>query len=415
MRVLALTPDAPSRTHLNGGTTRQFELLHRLIELGHEVIVVGPFPIVGHDQIGELETAGFTVRGIQRPNSRLREGLAALMRRPSILISALTRPSSALVSDVYRARLQPIVRELLGEQRFDVVTIEREMAADWIEMVPGLPTVLSFQHLESAYHLERAERLSGPAAFWAKTQAARCRRYEQKWTPRYSGVVCMSERELGQLTEVVAELPTAEVIGNGASISGFDSIGPDPSEQRVLFTGTMNFEPNAVAADWLVNSVWSHVREQIPSARLDIVGRDPNEATLALGQRDGVTVHGGVPSMEPYYESASICLLPMLEGGGTRLKLADAFAARRAVVATTNGASGVDVVDGEQLLIRDGAKAFAAAICELLDDTELRSRLALSGRAFAEAELNWSVLGERYAECLKHAIDRVRAEHEPLP
>lgn len=400
MRVLALTPDAPSRTHLNGGTTRQFQLLHRLIELGHEVTVVGPFPVAEHDQIGELEEAGFTVHGIQRPASRLREVAGALLRRPNLFFKIFTEPSSALVSAVYRARLEAVVENLLKTGDFDVLTVEREMAADWIELACDLPAVLSFQHLESAYHLERAERMRGIGRRWALIQHKRCRRYEQKWTPRYRSVVCMSERELEQLREVVIDLPSARAIGNGAELGMFDGLGPDPGKRRVLFTGTMNFEPNIVAADWLVNEVWPLVAEGIAEARLDIVGRDPLAQTLALGERTGVTVHGGVPSMLPYYEAASVCLLPMLEGGGTRLKLADAFAARRAVVATTNGATGVDVVDGRELLIRDGAAEFADAIIELLRNDTLRGAIASNGRAFAETELNWSVLGERYAEVL---------------
>jgi glycosyltransferase involved in cell wall biosynthesis len=409
MRVLALTPDAPSRTHLNGGTTRQYQLLHRLIELGHEVTVVGPFPVVEHDQIGELEAAGFTVHGIERPASRLSEVALAVLRRPSILFSLFHKPTSAIVSAIYRSKLEPIVRELLTAQQFDVVTVEREMAADWIEMVSDLPAVLSFQHLESAYHLERAERMGGSRRRGAKRQAKLCRSYERSWAPRYDGVVCMSESELEQLREVVPNLPPTVAIGNGASLSAFDGLGPDPATHHILFTGTMNFEPNVVAADWLVKQVWPAIHSRVPEAQLDIVGRDPLPETLALGEQDGVTVHGGVPSMQPYYEAASICLLPMLEGGGTRLKLADAFAAKRAVVATTNGATGVDVTDGDELLVRDGADDFAYAVCELLKCDELRNAIAERGRRFAEVELNWSVLGERYARALENAISQHRA------
>lgn len=408
MRVLALTPDTPSKTHLNGGTTRQYQLLARLIELGHEVTVVGPLPVVDHDQVGELEASGFEVHGVQRPASRLREVLGALLRRPTLLLAALRLPLSAFVSAVYRVRLEPIVRELLNEREFDVVSVEREMAAEWIELGGGLPATLSFQHLESAYHLERAERLRGLAGWWAGVQAHRCARHERRWTPRYESVVCMSAAELDELCEVVPELPPARVIGNGADLSAFSGIAADPGERRVLFTGTMNFEPNIVAADWLVTEVWPLVRERIPEATLDIVGRHPTEATQALGGRDGVTVHGGVPSMTPYYEAASVCLLPMREGGGTRLKLADAFAAGRAVVATTNGATGVEVADGEELLVRDEPAAFADAVCSLLENDTLRGQIAEGGRRFAATELNWSVLGERFAELLEETRDRPR-------
>jgi glycosyltransferase involved in cell wall biosynthesis len=105
--------------------------------------------------------------------------------------------------------------------------------------------------------------------------------------------------------------------------------------------------------------------------------------------------------MKPYLAEADICLLPMHEGGGTRLKLAEAMAAGRAIVSTTNGATGVDVTNGEELLIADEAKEFADAIVKLLGDRELRAQLGARGRAKSIAQYDWRSLGDDYEAMLK--------------
>ncbi|MBJ7457893.1 MAG: glycosyltransferase [Thermoleophilaceae bacterium] len=414
MRILSITPNPPARTQVNGGATRQYHLYKRLIDLGHEVVVVAPFPYGSRATVDELRAEGFIVHEHMRPVSLAREVAAAVVRKPSLLFTAFRQSYTFLVGAVYWVDIGPIAKRVLAEGSFDVLCLD-DYAAPWIdELGETPPTVLVNHQVDSAYNAHRAERRSGIARWRALGNARHSLRMERKYTPRFSEVICMSDDEVELLSEIVGDaMPPARAIGNGADIEWLEDTGPDPDEHRVLFTGTMSFEPNAIGAQWLGNEVWPLVRGLDPEATLDIVGRDPSPATLALGEAPGITVHASVPEMKPFFSSASVCTLPMREGGGTRLKLAEAFAARRAVVATTNGATGVDVEAGRDLLIADSPSDFAAAIVDLLNDRERRAQLAAAGHAIAVEQLNWKKLGDRWESTLLEVAARAQGQNPP--
>jgi glycosyltransferase involved in cell wall biosynthesis len=119
-----------------------------------------------------------------------------------------------------------------------------------------------------------------------------------------------------------------------------------------------------------------------------------------------VEVTGAVPQIGPYFERATIVVVPLLSGGGTRLKILEAFAAGRAVVSTTIGAEGLDVGHEEHLLVADGAETFAAETTRLLRDGALRARRAGAARRLAEERYDWKILGEQLAEALRKAAER---------
>lgn len=405
MRVLLLTPDPPAVTRANGGAARQLHLYRRLIELGHEVTVVAPFVQRTPDPVAELLAEGFAVRPCLRPNSRLVEVFGAIARRPGLLLAPFHRSFQTCVAAIYWTRLRSVLRAAVAESTFDVVCIEQEFAASWIDDVPReIPRVLVVQQVESAYRFDRASRLSGFRRWLARIDANRSAKAESRWLPEFDACVCMTEVELSRLQDVVGELPTPSVLPNGADVGSLAAVGPDPGEARVLFTGTLAFEPNEVAAIWLAHEVWPLVLAEWPSAQLEIVGRSPSTSVLELGTEQNVTVHADVPDIRLYFERASICTLPMLEGGGTRLKLAEAFAARRAVVSTTNGIAGIDVADGREVLVADDPKDFAAAIVRLLRDDQARRTIAEGGHEFGLANLDWAKLGESWERTLSQLV-----------
>ncbi len=382
-------------------------LYRRLVELGDAVTVAC---VVTADETESIETMrkeGMAVRAHVRPRSRLRELLAAIIRRPSILRGLAFRSSKELISSVFWVDLAATVRDELASGDHDVVVIESSFAAFWRGQIEtDLPVVLVTHEVESIQLMDKGARIGGIGGLGRYINGARVRRSEQRWTPRFDGVVVMSEEEQHQLEGIVgsATMPRSYVVGNGADLDVMDAVGPDPDDQTVLFTGTMAYPPNAVGAQWLAREVWPLVLAESPDAQLAIVGASPSRATRALDALPGVSVHADVPDMRPWFSGASVCTLPMLEGGGTRLKLIDAFAARRAVVSTTNGATGIDCQAGHDLLIADTPEDFARDIVRLLADAELRARLARNGRALAERLYDWDSLGEKLHDALEGAI-----------
>ena len=117
-----------------------------------------------------------------------------------------------------------------------------------------------------------------------------------------------------------------------------------------------------------------------------------------------IHVTGTVDDVGPYYERAQVAVVPLRAGGGSRLKILEAFALGRPVVSTTLGAEGLDVVDGEHLLLADTAAAFAEAVIRLLEDPELSARIAGAARALVEERYDWDTVAELQREIYRATI-----------
>jgi glycosyltransferase involved in cell wall biosynthesis len=173
---------------------------------------------------------------------------------------------------------------------------------------------------------------------------------------------------------------------------------------RLVFTATMNYGPNAEAAIHFATHIWPQVRAAIPDATLKIVGHGPPAPVRQLGQRPGITVTGSVPDVRPYLASAQAVVVPLRIGGGTRLKIVEALAMAKPVVTTTLGAEGLAVEPGRHLLIADDPDAFASDVIALLRDPARRASLAHAGRALVEERYDWGAIGAQLDDALHHLL-----------
>jgi glycosyltransferase involved in cell wall biosynthesis len=192
------------------------------------------------------------------------------------------------------------------------------------------------------------------------------------------------------------DVPSAQVVPNiyptPAMPAGRDTVGAPPT---VSIIGQLHYPPNADAAEFFVRDVLPRLRQRVPDVEVRLVG-EPSPSVAALGEADGVTVTGLVPDIMTELGRADLCAVPVRFGGGTRIKILEAFAHRIPVVSTTLGAEGLDAVDGEHLLMADGADEFADACAALLHDTALRARVVRAAYA------HWH---ERFTEeAFRHAV-----------
>jgi glycosyltransferase involved in cell wall biosynthesis len=147
----------------------------------------------------------------------------------------------------------------------------------------------------------------------------------------------------------------------------------------VLFQGSLDYPPNIDGAEWLADAIAPRIREVVPATEVRLVGR-PATSLAGLHRPGVVTVAGQVASMEDELARATVAVVPVRFGSGTRVKILESFAHRVPVVSTTLGAEGLDVEDGVHLLLADEAGAFAEATIRLLGDARLRVRLTEAAR-----------------------------------
>jgi len=160
----------------------------------------------------------------------------------------------------------------------------------------------------------------------------------------------------------------------------------------------MDYPPNIDALRYFFREIHPRVARAVPGVRVLVVGRSPTPEVLAWSSRPGVTVTGSVPDVRPYLAEATLVVVPLRVGGGTRIKILECLAAGRAVVSTSVGAEGLGLRHGEQLMLADDPESFARHTADLLEDRALRQRLAEAGRLCVLARYSWSELGQRFAE-----------------
>jgi glycosyltransferase involved in cell wall biosynthesis len=152
----------------------------------------------------------------------------------------------------------------------------------------------------------------------------------------------------------------------------------DASDPLVLFVGAMDYRPNAQAVDSLVQEVWPAVRARVPAARLVAIGPRP-ELTASYHSADqSVTFTGFVDDLEPWYRRARVVCCPIHYGAGTRVKIIEAAAHAKAIVATRLAAEGLNFEDGREIILCDAPAELAQACVRLLGDPQAAARL---GRA----------------------------------
>src|SRR5262249_35918041 len=147
----------------------------------------------------------------------------------------------------------------------------------------------------------------------------------------------------------------------------------------ILFFGAINYYPNTEGLLFFLDEVFPRIQEQYPAVRLLIVGQLPPPSIAARASED-VVVTGLVDDVRPYLERAAVVIAPLRIGGGTRLKIVEAMAMGKPVVATSLGAEGLDVVDGEDILLADTPEDFAGQVVRALGDAALARRLGEAAR-----------------------------------
>ena len=175
----------------------------------------------------------------------------------------------------------------------------------------------------------------------------------------------------------------------------------------VVFTGVMSYKPNDDAALYFGEVILPLIRKSLPEMQFWIVGKDPGPEVLALAQRPGIHVTGGVPDVRPYVHKAGVFVSPLRYGTGIKNKLLAALAMEKAVVATSHTTEGLEVRDGQDLLVADDPADFAAKVIRLIEDAPFARQLAQSGQAFVRERYAW----ETSARSLEETLLRVVKQH----
>ncbi len=299
-------------------------------------------------------------------------------------------PSDAYYHEPAAAALRTLIREFTP----DFIVLDHLWMHSYESVVrsSGCPLVLNAHNVEASLAREMADHEHcPPAKLQRRLFASRVGKVERELANRVEQIwVCSQEDRRRFLDEYGVRAPV-HVVPNAVDLRRYRTEVSRPKELNglrgplFLFTGVFHYTPNQKAAAFLIRELFPKLMRAYPEGRLLLVGANPTRQMLAAAERDPrIVVTGAVPDTIPYLRHSSMLLVPLFEGGGTRFKILEAFAASLPVVSTAKGAEGLGAEPGRDFLLAEDPEAFLNAITQIVRHPDRGLRLVQAARELVE-------------------------------
>lgn len=380
LRILWVLPYLPWPVS-SGGKTRVYHLLQALAQRGHRITLLAQTK-APPDATARTALEPWLERLVILPRRPLRDPrtLAAILFSACPLLAGVNG---------FSPRARKTFGELLAES-WDLVHIDHSYSCQpYLPLLDrrAQPWVLMEHNLESALGEATYGQSSRMLAGFVRYDQWRYRRWERRVLGAADQVVAVTDDDARLLAQLTGRL--VPVVVNAVDTARFASVNPDFGSQCILFVGNFEYAPNLDAVEWAVREIMPRLWQRFPQARLRICGHALPEHWPQTFSDLRLEWSGFVPDLRDAQGRAAIFLAPLRQGGGSKLKVIEALAAGLAVVSTRQGASGLAVHPGRELLLADDAAGLATALAELLALPDRAAALGAAGRAYARARHDW--------------------------
>jgi glycosyltransferase involved in cell wall biosynthesis len=382
MRILQICnkPPYPPR---DGGSIAMFSLLRALHGLGHEMTVLAMCTPKHSMTKAERDTLGRFAR-LHTVDVDTRVKIPDLLR--NVVFSSKPYNAVRFISADFEKKLAGI----LAGGSFDVVQLEGIYLAPYISTIRRYSTALAVMRAHNVEH-EIWERIATNESnqlkkIYYRLLARRIRRFETRTMNRYDLLVPITPRDLDSFRKLGNTCP-AQVCPAGIDINpGY--ITPVLDKQSLFFLGSLDWIPNQEGLLWFVSVVFPELIRRIPGSTLHIAGRN---APVWLSGRltgPGITFHGEITDAHSFMLAHGILVAPYFSGGGMRVKIAEAMSLGIPVITTPLGAEGIDISNGENIVIVNTAEEFLAQLERLLEYPEFCINMGNNARNFVQQRLD---------------------------
>lgn len=392
MRLLIVSPWHPYPAD-NGSRLRAWNLIQRLAKHHDLRLVVGRQDDAPAELPEALRLICPTTRVApwiwHRPGSTgLRGALRALLARAprSVLETANPAFVAAIQAELSQHPNAVLAMEL-GSDAYLPQALPCPVILDQVE-VSGL---------EQAW--QRAVAPKERLARWLTYYKGQ--RYWRERFTRYSALTTVSAEEAQAVQNVLGESqPEVQVVPNGVAVKDYPSRRGEGIPGRLIYTGALSYAPNRDAVLWFVEKILPRITAQLPEVHLVVTGR-ADTIPAPLHSHPQVVFTGFVPDLRPVLSEAQVCVVPLRSGGGTRLKILEAWAAGLPVVSTRTGALGLEGSrSGEHLLLADSEEELAQSVLTLLHCPAQRQRLAQQAHALVASHYDWDTITQTLDQLL---------------
>ena len=376
MKILFLAEESPKRS--DQGDRVRFSNFVRELSLNHDITLI---------HFGNSPSENEKYIAVQRP-SLLGKYLRALFH--------IHLPFSVTARNT--GRMRKILNCIVKEAEYDLFFIYQTKMGSYSSVFSG-PTVVDLTDAISLYYSRMVKFCRWPLRLLYRFEQFKMLRFERKLLKSSATCLVASEADARYLRAIAPGCKLI-VIPNGVDLFYHTPSEVNDGSFDLVFVGNMAYPPNRDAVHYFYRQVFPAVLNDCPASRLVVVGKNPSPDILALQKDKAVVVTGYVTDVRPYLSKAAVVICPVRFGTGTRIKILEAMAAGRAVVSTSIGCEGLDVVSGKDILITDDTYEMAAVILNLLKDREKAHRIGLNAAETVKRIYGYEVIGHQLENVL---------------
>ena len=386
MRILFVSTTLPIPTN-NGSTIRSLSIVQGLASIGHELDFISFVDRRRPESLDPLPKYCREISLVEQEIGSVSQG-AAYLRRAQCLLGL----KSYSIERFRSARMQARIESHLEANAFDAIVCDSLYA---LVNVPktNVPIVLNCHNVEhQIFERYTLVETSFVKKWYATLEARMVRDAESLGCQRVALAMVCSGADKAKLRQLDSKLPIC-VIPNAVDTDSYRPSDTQGLENTLLYQGGMDWYPNRDAVEFFARAILPEVRRDFPGIRFTVAGRNPPAEFVAeLGVKHQVEFTGTVPDMRPYLSQATVVVVPIRLGSGTRIKILEACAAGVPVVSTTIGAEGLDFTPGKEIVLADDPSEFASAVVTLLRDRGLRDSIGGQARAAVVDRYSQSVV-----------------------
>lgn len=384
MRILQLC-NKPPLPAVDGGCLAMHSITEGLLQAGIDVRVIAPethkHPFL-REQVpaSYIEATHFETVPVNT-EIRVADALVHLLKNKSYNLSRF-----------YSAALERRLEEILAAETFDIIHVES------LYMTPYLPVlrknskakiVLRAHNIEHRLWERSAEVEKNPLKkTYLKKLAAQLKKAEADVLHRVDGLVPITPEDAAVFRAMSREKIPMHVLPYAMQLPELIA-GKKTDPHSLCHIGSMDWAPNIAGISWFLQHCWKDILAKIPDANFHLAGKSLQKDDSRY-QAENVTVHGEVKNAHAFMADYPVMAVPLVSGGGMRVKLIEAMALGKAIVTTTLGAEGTGIVNGTHALLADSPAGFSEAVIRLLEAPELAAELSKNARHLAETEFEIS-------------------------
>jgi glycosyltransferase involved in cell wall biosynthesis len=306
--------------------------------------------------------------------------------------------------DTYSREMSDLVASETGQHAFDVVVASQLGMAPYALEVEGVPAILEEVEL-SVFRDASRQAPTGAKRIRAWLTWLKLAAYLRRILPRFQACTVASDIEQANLLTVAPRYNGVHVVPNALDLGRYPRQTEPAYANTLVFAGALTYHANFDGAHQFLSQVYPIIQSAISDVRLRITGSNAGVNLTSLPRHPGVEYTGYLGDIRPLVARSWASVVPLREGGGTRVKVLESMALGTPVVSTRKGVEGLEVTDGEHVLLADRPALFAARVVDLLQSPELRARLAYAGRCLVEERFDARAMGQR----LRTLVDAVAA------